>query len=57
MVVVKEFNNGKEDCVLLDSNFKIKDTISNIIYNPPIAILKRKISDYIETNEVKEIEE
>ena len=59
IVIKKEFNNGIEDCVLIDSdnNKKILETTNGIEWNNEIFIVKRRLGDYVESENDKEIEE
>ena len=58
IVIKKEFNNGIEDCVLIDSdnNKKILETTNGIEWNNEIFIVKRRLSDYVESENDKEID-
>ena len=59
IVIKKEFNNGIEDCVVIDSdnNKKILETTNGIEWNNEIFIVKRRLGDYIESENDKDIEE
>ena len=59
IVIKKEFNNGIEDCVLIDSdnNKKILETTNGIEWNNEIFIVKRRLGDYVESENDKETEE
>lgn len=59
--IKKEFNNGLFDCLEIYSDtYKILEKTNNHLWNAtyenPITIAKHRISDYIESNEVLEIE-
>ena len=56
IVIKKEFNNGIEDCVLIDSdnNKKILETTNGIEWNNEIFIVKRRLGDYVESENDKE---
>ena len=58
IVIKKEFNNGIEDCVLIDSdnNKKILETTNGIEWNNEIFIVKRRLGDYVESENDKEID-
>lgn len=57
--IVKEFNNGIEDCLVIDSssNKKILELTNNALWNGEIAIVKRRLNDYVESIIDKEEEE
>lgn len=56
--IVKEFNNGIEDCLVIDSssNKKILELTNNTLWNSEISIVKRRLNDYVESIVDKEIE-
>lgn len=56
--IVKEFNNGIEDCLVIDSsnNKKILELPNNVLWNSEISIVKRRLNDYVESIVDKEIE-
>ena len=57
--IVKEFNNGIEDCLVIDSssNKKILELTNSVLWNGEISIVKRKLNDYVESIVDKEEEE
>lgn len=57
--IVKEFNNGIEDCLIIDSNSnkKILELTNNTLWNSEISIVKRRLNDYVESTVDKEQEE
>lgn len=56
--IVKEFNNGIEDCLVIDSssNKKILELTNSVLWNGEISIVKRRLNDYVESIVDKEIE-
>lgn len=60
MIIIKrEFNNGIEDCLIIDTddNKKILETTNGIEWNDEICIVKRRFNDYVESLNDKEAEE
>lgn len=57
--IVKEFNNGIEDCLVIDSssNKKILELTNSVLWNGEISIVKRRLNDYVESIIDKEEEE
>lgn len=57
--IVKEFNNGIEDCLVIDSssNKKILELTNSVLWNGEISIVKRRLNDYVESIVDREIEE
>ena len=57
--IVKEFNNGIEDCLVIDSssNKKILELTNSVLWNGEISIVKRRLDDYVESIVDKEEEE
>ena len=62
MINIKnEFNNGIFDCLeIYSDSYKILETTNNHLWNAteenPITIAKHRLSDYVESNEILEIE-
>ena len=56
--IVKEFNNGIEDCLVINSssNKKILELTNNTLWNSEISIVKRRLNDYVESIIDREIE-
>lgn len=56
--IVKEFNNGIEDCLVIDSssNKKILELTNSVLWNGEISIVKRRLNDYVESIIDREIE-
>lgn len=59
IIIKKEFNNGIEDCLIIDTdnNKKILETTNGIEWNDEICIVKRRFNDYVESLNDKEAEE
>ena len=59
IVIKKEFNNGIEDCLIIDTdnNKKILETTNGVEWNSEICIVKRRLNDYIESVNDKDIKE
>ena len=57
--IVKEFNNGIEDCLVINSssNKKILELTNSVLWNGEISIVKRRLNDYVESIVDKEEEE
>ena len=60
MIEIKEtFNNGIEECYILTSNAnkKIIEKTNNVEYNDDICIVARRLNDYKESENDREVEE
>ena len=59
IVIKKEFNNGFEDCLVIDTDNgkKIVETTNGAEWNSEICIVKRRLNDYIESVNDKDAEE
>lgn len=57
--IVKEFNNGIEDCLVINSssNKKILELTNSVLWNGEISIVKRRLNDYVESIVDREEEE
>lgn len=55
LITIKEFNNGIEDCLIIDSNNnkKVLEKTNGVLYNNEVCIVKRRLNDYEESTEDK----
>ena len=58
IIIKKEFNNGIQDCLIIDTDNgkKILETTDGTEWNDEICIVKSRLSDYVESENDKESE-